>query len=150
MLPPKFEYLFVAEFSDGTKLFQDRQDRSIEQPLTRSAFWDVQQKIARGGKLVRFTLCNRRREHTVFLDDGHFKTDGQIICSPYGQLTNYRVVYFRRCQQVWEDGVLSYPRVTSYFLGWQANDDAGKNFQMALEIAGDGSMNKSNIVNRPS
>jgi len=133
MLPAPFDYYFTAELRNGSRIHQDRFDRSKTEPLTRTAFWDVQQRIS---EVRRFNLISRDKRHLHFVDllDGHFETDGQVIVSPYGELTNYRPIYFRRCQQVWEGGVLSYPRIAAYFIGWQANDETGKNFQMSLEI----------------
>jgi hypothetical protein len=132
-LPAPLDYLFTAELADGTRLHQDRHDRSREHPLTRSAFYDVLQRVA---EVRRFALRSRdgRHLHLVDLTDGHFETDGQVICSPYGELTNYRVIYFRRCQQIMEGCTLIPPRIVGYFLGWQANDGLGRNQQMTLEI----------------
>jgi hypothetical protein len=133
MLPAPLDYLFTAEFSDGTKLHQDRHDRSRVEPLTRSAFYDVLQRIA---EVRRFSIESRDRRHlhVVDLTTGHFETDGQIICNPYGQLTNYRVIYFRRCEQGFEQGWVMRPKIVAYFIGWQANDAQGRNQQMTLEI----------------
>lgn len=143
MLPRKLDYLFVAEFKDGSRYFQDRYDRSIEHPLSKSAFYDVSQHLA---DVSTFTLTDGNRKHTVFLSDGHFQTDGTIITSPYGELTNYRLIYFRRVQQVTSrDGVSS--DIVGYFIGWQANDASGKNYQMMLEIPPTGK-GKSRIGNK--
>ncbi len=132
-LPAHLDYLFIADFKDGTRIYQDKRDCSRIEPLTRSAFWDVQQRIA---EVIRFTLgsVDGQRLHFVDLRDGHFETDGEIILNPYGALTDYRLVYFRRVEEVFEAGARSYPRIVGYFFGWQANDEHGKNFQMMLEI----------------
>lgn len=136
MPTPVLKYLFEARFVDGHVIYQPSTDASIIHPLSRSSFWDVQNY----GKsdLVTFTLRGFGREHTVDLRDGHFTTDGMIISSPYGKLTNYRVIYFRRVQVVSEGGMHKRPEIVAYFLGWQANDYRGQNKQMVLEIAGNG------------
>ena len=133
MLPAKLDYLFTAQLSDGSVIVQDRHDRSVTEPLTQSTFYDVRQRIAHVRRFF-ITSLDTRHLHLVDLTDGHFETDGTILTSPYGELTNYRVVYFRRCQQILEGGTLLPPRITSYFIGWQANDSTGKNFQMSLEV----------------
>ena len=132
MLPPKLDYLFVADFADGSRYFQHPNDASITHPLTRSAFYDV---LERDG-LKQFTLVDRhcQHQHTVFLDDGHFKTDGKILPCPRNDLTNFRLIYFRRVQHNQENGFHVRPDVVGYFMGWQANDATGKNYQMVLEI----------------
>ncbi len=136
MHPTCFIYHFIARFFDGSIYQQNWSDSSVVHPLTRSAFWDVAQRLT---QVRSFTLTNGIREHTVFLNDGHFKTDGREIVSPHGQLTNYRLIYFRRVQQSIESGNLT-ARVAFYFIGWQANDVNGKKYQMMLEIVGDNSM----------
>lgn len=133
MLPSRFDYLFIARFRNGDECRQTQADASLAHPLTRSAFWDVLQRHA---DVETFTLVDRhaQHEHTVFLADGHFKTDGEIIPCPRPDLRDFRVLYFRRCQQVWEGGILSYPRIVAYFIGWQANDADGNGFEMSLQI----------------
>jgi len=132
MLPAKLDYLFVAEFKDGSRYHQDHKDASREHPLTKSAFYDVCQRGLEN--VSEFRLVNCKSEHSVSLIDGHFKTDGRIVPSPYGELTNYRLIYFRRMNANFEGGFVKRPEVASYFIGWQANDANGKNFQMMLEI----------------
>ncbi len=131
MLPRRLEYLFIADFKDGTRYRQNQNDCSVVHPLTRSAFYDVAQRLA---DVRVFTLTNGVREHQVFLEDGHFKTDGRVIVHHYGELTNYRLVYFRRMQVLMESGCAERPIVKAYFIGWQANDLAGKNYKMCIEI----------------
>lgn len=133
MLPAKLDYLFVAEFKDGTRYYQDKRDRSLVEPLTRSAFYDVQQRL---DEVTKFSLVGGGREHTVFLYDGHFETDGEIIVShpSLGDLTKRRLIYFRRCEQTVKAGQAMPPKVVGYFIGWQANDEHGRNQQMVLEI----------------
>jgi hypothetical protein len=135
MLPAKLDYLFVADFKDGSRYFQTPADASVVHPLTKSAFWDVLQRL---DEVKQFTLTDRHRqhEHSVFLDDGHFTTDGRIIAPDpgVGPLHNFRLIYFRRCQQRTEGGFHCRPEIVAYFIGWQANDPAGKNFKMMLQI----------------
>lgn len=131
MLPAKLTYLFVADFKDGSRYFQNESDTSMSHPLTKSGFWDVLQRL---DQVTKFTLTDSVHEHSVFLDDGHFKTDGEILVSPHKELTNYRLIYYRRCQQIVSNGLLERPKIVAYFLGWQANDFQGKNFQMLLRV----------------
>ncbi len=151
MLPPKFDYLFIADFSDGSRYFQTQADASVVHPLSRSAFWDVKQRLE---EVKQFTLIDRhnQHQHTVFLDDGHFKTDGKIIPCPRSDLTNFRLIYFRRAQQKLEQEVRNHhpkPYFVGYFMGWQANRISdNQNFQMVLEIPPLG-MGKALLDGRP-
>ena len=142
MQQPRLSYLFEARFKDGTTYFQPPTDVSVEHPLTRSAFYDVVQRLS---EVDVFTLRGCGRVHSVHLIDGHFVTDDQILHSPHGQLTNYRLIYFRRMQVVSVGGQHKRPEVIAYFIGWQANDERGKNYQMMLEIPGDGSYKPAEV-----
>ena len=130
MLPPKLTYLFTARFKDGTVIRQDRRDASQNHPLTRSAFYDVQQRLE---EVASFSISDGENEHTVFLDDGHFLSNGSLIVSPHGELTNYRLIYFRR-NHVTLEGGHSVVHVHRYFIGWHANDAKERHFEMKLEI----------------
>ena len=131
---PKLEYLFTARFRDGSVIHQTPQDVSRLEPLTRSAFYDVLQRLP---EVESFTLYNGRTGHTVFLTDGHFNSDGRILVNPHGELTNFRLIYFRTVSQNMEGDTLKPARVTKYVIGWQANDAKGQNFQMKIEILPD-------------
>ena len=143
MLSPKLDYLFTARFRDGTVIHQTPQDVSALEPLTRSAFYDVAQRLA---DVVSFTLTDGKHEHTVFLADGHFKTDGRIIPCPRSDLINFRLIYFRQMQQAITGTFKHRPEVKLYVIGWQANDATGKNYQMHLEIEPSGSLNQPKAV----
>lgn len=132
MLPARLDYLFTARFKDGSVIHQTRHDVSQVEPLTRSAFWDVLQRLP---ELASFTLASATQAHTVFLADGRFNSDGRIITSPHGELTNFRLIYFRRVQQSVSGDFKHRPEVMFYFLGWQANDARGKNFQMIIRLS---------------
>ncbi len=155
MLPPKLDYLFVCDFLDGSRYFQNPSDASVEHPLRRSAYWDVCQRL---DQVSQFTLIDRHRqhEHAVYLSDGHFKTDGKIIPCPRTDLENFRLIYFRRVQQKLEnEEVLNEartkahhpkPYIVAYCIGWQANRiGTEENFQMRLLIPPLGSLEKVGI-----
>lgn len=147
MLPQKLDFLFVADFFDGSRYFQNPNDASVRHPLTRSAFYDVAQRL---DQVKVFTLIDRHRqhEHAVFLEDGHFKSDGHLFLPDpkVGEMFNFRLIYFRRCQvpQVMgARGVDFEPhKVVGYFIGWQANDAAGRNHKLVLRIPPLGSLEK--------
>ena len=144
MLPPKLDYLFIADFNDRSRYFQTPQDVSREHPLTRSAFWDVAQRL---DQVTEFTLIDRHQqhEHTVFLSDGHFKSDGKIIVCPRNDLNHFRLIYFRRVEHKFENEAQFKPYIVGYFIGWQANDANGRNFQMILQVPPLGSSEKISI-----
>ncbi len=147
MLPARLTYLFTARFTDGTVYNQTPLDTSRDQPLTRSAFWDVQEAIRLGKKLKSFSVTNGTHTVEVFYDTGRFRIDGEDVFQPaWRNLTNFRVVYFRRVQQKItmtgkgrgrQKRMVSKqerPEVVAHVIGWQANDWKGNNYEEVFTI----------------
>ncbi len=113
---PKWDlaYLFAAHFADGSQILQTPDDISVLEPETRSAFYDVQQRIDSGVDLVSFALFSSEHVYAVDLRDGHFEfklllPDGGVVVTPFVALPisgpclppngSYRIIYFRDHQQ---------------------------------------------------
>lgn len=137
MLPAKLDYLFTARFKDGSVYRQTLADRSVENPLTRSAYYDVEQRI---GEVEEFTLRDRTHEHSVNLVNGHFKTDGQEVVAALDGLRDFELKYWRRVQQVLEGNFHQKTEIVGYFIGWVAKDEKGKSWKMIMEIKPSGSL----------
>jgi hypothetical protein len=140
------KYLFAVRYKDGSEYHQNAQDRSKYHPL-KSCFYDA---------VFRHSL-----HHEVIVENGEqvmrddieamwLHENGNIVamvdfrtCTlhcpqgsippPVWPLHNIRPVYFRR-NVVESQGDSMKARVSSYFLGWQAINNAGKNEQRTLEI----------------
>lgn len=75
---PKLEYLFEADFADGTTYHQGADDESLTHPKDSdgngpSAYRDVQDRLS---DVVKFRLFNNDHVYQVDLTDGHFEVDG--------------------------------------------------------------------------
>jgi hypothetical protein len=127
------KYLFKAFFEDGTVIEQNPADMSAVNP-DKSCFFDVLDKQSRGAKLSRFEL-HGPGIYSVDLNNGAFRAnDSLIVLAPEGlNLTNFRLVYFRR-NTLQFAGQSKVGHDVSYFTGWQANDENGKNIQSVMEI----------------
>lgn len=144
-------WLFIAGFSDGSRIMQDQDDKSsMRSDGTGSTFSDV---LAREKELVTFSLFHVDGNQAVIVD----LTTGAFIVNrtpvnlhnQYFNPSRYklRVVYFRETQvkqdvkaTVQEDGSIKQedigdPRhfVNRYFIGWQTTVN-GKNKQVTLAV----------------
>ena len=129
-------YLFTCRFKDGSVIQQTQEDVSQEDS-TRSAFYDVVQRL---DEVELFTITKqdaRQHTYTVDLRDGHFEVDG-IPFYASEELPGeamYRLIYFHRHQHrvvqgqtLTGDGAL-----IQYYIGWQTTID-GKNFQSTISV----------------
>lgn len=66
---PRLDYLFEADFVDGTTYFQGNDDESINH-AGKSAYTDVRERM---GEVKRFHLVGNGDRYTVDLTDGHFE-----------------------------------------------------------------------------
>ena len=105
----KLDFTFIAEYHNGQIYKQTPEDRSVKEPTTRSAFYDVEQE-----KVKRFSLTGKGHIITVDLTDGHFEVDGnKIYTNPPPIKLN--LLYSQRVLQT--IGELSEKR--RYYIGWQ-------------------------------
>lgn len=130
----ELKYLFEAHLSDGTVIQQTPQDVSRIEP-GRSAFYDVQQRIA---DIKYFGLFSENATYLVDLTDGHFEIDGKPFHvrdpqMPVQEGTIYRLIYFRRHQVHFNLGLEEIGHDIQFFLGWQTTID-GKNYQQTIVV----------------
>lgn len=136
----ELRYLFTAHFSDGTTITQTPEDVSMAEPLTRSAYYDVVQRL---DDVVSFELkeCDPqlpetfRRSWGVNLVDGHFwfgnvQFSPQPVAAP--QMVpggKFRLLYFRDHIATWlgED-------THKYRFGWIYTDPEGKDYIQTIVL----------------
>lgn len=150
---------FHATFEDGTQIIQNQEDigegyKEVEneageieqQPV--NCFYNVLKKTEES-PLISFVLANDTHTFGVDLRDGHFEVNG----IPFYQhnfetnerdLKNMRIIYWRNVKKVsnlWVDPntgeELASPvsaTIVGYTIGWQANDEKGKNIEKVLKI----------------
>lgn len=119
------KYLFKAVFEDGTIIQQDERDLSSVNP-EKSAFYDV---LNAPSKLINFSLSGGDKSISLNFVSQEIDVDGAIIKSST-ILLDLRLIYFRRV-------TLSFPQSYSeiaFNIGWQGNDENGKNHQQILTI----------------
>lgn len=122
------DFLFVAEYSDGSVYYQTPQDISRQNPL-KSAFYDIRQSpLIPEEKLVKFGLI-RLRAHPILvvvvdLRTGAFTLNGQPIPIPPNaprkrDATPIYLIYERRNELEINGG----GHKVIYRLGWKHGDD---------------------------
>lgn len=156
VVTPVLDYLFAAEFLDGSRLEQTPEDVSASHP-TKSAFYDLCQHNEYGGvltdehglALVRddiafFGITNGEHFYVVDLRDGHFELDHMPF---FPQPTAYpdippggrfSLLYFRDHQQdiiMAPDGsqTLGAHRM-AYRLGWEYSLPDGRKWQQTIIV----------------
>lgn len=129
---------FVATFADGSRIYQDSDDRSKIDP-SKSQFFDVREYSRLESPLISFVLTDPKQSmiYGVDLRDGHFEVNG-LPFFPYRAdreiLKDFRVIYFRnvRHDKYADTGeVVSY---LGYTIGFQAKDRKGRNVQHIMKI----------------
>lgn len=125
-------HLFQCIMNDGTVIQQTQDDISTTDP-TRSAFYDVKQRLS---DVVCFTLTGHDHVYSVSLRNGHFLFDNvEFDARPDGvpeDHSDYRLIYFRRHYHTVVQGQETNHRIT-YYIGWQTTIN-GKNFQQIIGI----------------
>jgi hypothetical protein len=125
------KYLFKAVFQDGSVYEQNSIDASLHTP-EKSSFYDVLETEKSGNKLIQFILTGEGKTFTVDLITGALDINGVKLPSML-PLTNYRLIYFRRNELLFV-GAANIGHAVTFHLGWQANDETGKNYQNVMEI----------------
>lgn len=145
----RLKYLFEAHLKDGSIIRQTPEDISTAEPLTRSAFYDVVQRL---DQVRVFGLYSDEHTYTVSLEDGHFEIDGvpfsaQPVTSPIINAGGkFKLVYFRDHQQdlvvtasVGADGKIVEstspgPHWHQYRIGWEYTDPNGSVYVQTIVI----------------
>lgn len=131
------KYLFKAIFEDGAEYNQTPEDISKFLP-NKSAFTDVLNLEKEGKKLVCFRLWDEYGKiYEVNLLDGSFNINGIKVNPPeFGiEINNRRIIYFRRVVKNFNAANLEeISGSLIFFLGWQGNDQTGRNYKQTIEI----------------
>jgi len=122
-------YRFTAVYSDGSEYQQNAADVSATDPQ-RSCYYDVDQS-----RLSFFFLEGGGRRYGVSLEDGSFWVDDARFRMHDGDLSGFRLVFFRRHKHSLMIGSGERGHETVYRFGWQATDADGSNVQRIMEIA---------------
>lgn len=138
--------LFYANYADGTQIAQNQED--IGTVEGRNCFFDVLEK-EKETPLISFVLANGTHSFGVDLVDGHFEVNGvpffmHDLKRTEADLKNFRIIYFRNVEQITNvtvdpdtgeplDGTVLAVKV-GYTIGWQANDETGKNIQKYIKV----------------
>jgi hypothetical protein len=124
-------YLFTCRLKDGTIIQQTQSDTSV-QDETRSAFYDVAQRLR---DVKDFSLVGANHTYFVDLTDGHFEIDGvpfTVYADELPSNQDLRLIYFRRHQQTTTTGAASAHTMQFHF-GWQTTLN-GKNIQSTITV----------------
>lgn len=142
-------YLFEAHLKDGTVIRQTQDDQSTAEPLTRSAYFDVAQRL---DEVELFGLYNEQHTYTVSMRDGHFEVDGvpfsaqPVASGVINEGGRFELVYFRDHQQefvvtasVGADGQITEsrtlgPHYHQYRMGWNYFDPNGKVYTQTIVV----------------
>ena len=125
-------YLFTCRFTDGTTIQQTQDDVSSED-ATRSAFFDVVQRLE---DVQTFVIKDSEHTYMVDLRDGHFEIDGvpfEVSTEELPGEAMFRLIYFHRHQHnvVQGQALTGDGAVIRYHVGWQTTI-GGKNFQSVI------------------
>ena len=142
------KYLFIAYFTDGTKIVQGPSDRSEIDPEKRSAFYDVMQAIEKGKKLKYFVIQNIDNTISVNLTNGIFNINGLKVLLESEKLPampdHFDLIYYRQ----WTRNIdVTYSKTSGnvvntgnessfceYFIGWKCNIN-GKSYQQKIGVS---------------
>lgn len=135
-------YSFTATFEDGSTVELNSKDENDDVSLSRtdgtgSRFTDVLEK-EKESKLISFVIHNDEKSVGVDLRDGHFEINGIPFWQHRPDRENYqdfRVIYYRTVQQYANVGLeITSAQEIATAVGWQTNDDNGKNVQRVILI----------------
>lgn len=140
------KYLFVAEFTDGTKIEQNPDDKS--KLGGRNCYSDVLYWLREGKRLRRFSLVGDNNIIFVDLYTGIFNVNGldllleseKLPALPdhfdllwFHQVTrNQNVTYEKKTGEIVKKEDL--PEFREYFIGWECEIN-GKSYKQKLAVA---------------
>lgn len=141
---PELNYLFIAEYIDGTLFKQTPEDKS-KIDSSRNCYYDVLQS---GKKIRRFSVVGKGNQITVDLGNGVFYINGlpvlleseKLPCLPqkfeliwYHQVTrDQNVTFEKKTGKVLKTEDM--PEFREYFVGWKCNIN-GKSYQQKIGVA---------------
>ena len=136
-------FLFTAEYADGTIYHQHESDLP-QHGESGNSFSDViQSRVAPLDQLVKFSLVDSESPHRVYsvdLTDGTFEANSAKFAVEgdgyEGELTDIRLIYWIVTTRHFDPGDLTQLTVElRWQLGWQGNDSEGTNHQRILTFA---------------
>lgn len=116
------KYLFTAHFEDGSSIVQTPEDKSIIEPETRSAFYDV---VNHHSRVEWFELQDETGNRVaVDLIDGHFEVNGNSFWIGEEPSSNdtKELVFYRRHRQHFTLGLDEVAHEIRYYVGWKTED----------------------------
>lgn len=152
MLKYQLQYLFEAEYKDGTIYRQNPQDHSVKFPPIqdehgewqgKSCFTDVTED-AQNHKIKKFSIIGKGNTITVNLENGLFEINGLPVLLEEEKLPmlpeHFELIYYRQVSvsqnitygdvTVLEDGGI----FVEYFIGWKCNI-GGREYKQKLAVA---------------
>lgn len=140
------DIVWSAQFKDGSIIHQFDDGEQTKEHLFKEV-------LERQDDLSIFNLLNvkTKRLYRLSLETGlvHVLSTDTFVKNPEPDLNkrnNIRLIYFRRMQQsiVFSGTKKINPTLVAYFLGYQWNDESGKNHKVLLQIHEDDQMFISN------
>lgn len=128
-------YHFVATFEDGTQIFQDETDLSLN-VKDKSQFYDVLEKEKQSPLICFVLIADGRPTFGVDLRDGHFEVNGVGFFQHRADretMTDLRIIYFRNVRHDKDQTTGDVITTLGYTLGWQTNC-TGQNIQKIIKI----------------
>ena len=120
------KYLFTL-IDDKDKEHKQTKEDVSKTNKKKSAYYDIKDK-----KLKQFYLEGEGHKYLVDLVDGHFEIDGVKFKMHEGNLSDFRLVYYRE-HRINYTGMLEVDHLITYCLGWQTTS-GGKNYKKIMQI----------------
>jgi hypothetical protein len=127
-------YFFKCLLNTGEFITQGPEDLSKTDP-TRNAFYDVLQNL---DKVRAFALYSEdgKNEWLVDLEDGHFEHNMEKFSLCDEEVTNRRLIYFKRNTLNFAIGSpVPTDKKTKYYFGFQCNTSSGENRKFILSVS---------------
>lgn len=123
-------FLWVAQFKDGTSIAQD-EDR------VERLFKDVLDKFDELSQFILFNQKNPSQYFLVNLEKGYITQNSEVIPNNVIEKKNIRLIYFRRNIVTMNSNLQEVSRKIIYFLGFQYLNIKGENEKVILQIDND-------------
>jgi len=128
------KYLFEVEYKDGTLYQQQPDDKSVQLPDEKNAYYDIHYAPIRAEEdMVRFSLIGDGHKVSVFMD-GHFEVDGFVTTAPEAGLENVRHIFYKTHTHHMTLGGTDVGHDIAFVIGFQALKD-GQNIEQTLSLS---------------
>ena len=146
MPEPILEYLFIAQFNDGSIIEQNPQDLSTIDP-TRNCYYDVLQEVVKGKVIRKFSLSGRDNIISVDLKTGLFLVNGITFLLESEKLPQvpekFNLIWYHQVSQSQNitfdeaSGEVSsrenLPERREYFIGWHCRIN-GRDYKQKIAV----------------